>query len=1049
MTPHSSLNMFRWLVGVVLLSAGLSGCDSGSNDIDPSAALAAGNRLDSLNTTTSGTVPASEVYAHPYLMKADKISHEEGSENAMPYYEAAVSLFEKEQNWEGMISAKNRISAYYFERFDFDSLLINLEATMELGEKHLDSSSLSFSEVLYWFGIYYERTNDPYKALTFQLKALENRIRHLGDNHLLVAQTLKAIGDTYMYVLSDFYNAESYYQNSVDIKSRLLDSSSVELVRGYYALASAKRLTEDTESAINYGLKALKTALMNPKENKQRIGLCHNILANTYNDKNDYENAKYHYQKAIKISKANSGDNNSDLPVYYNGLGTIYLQQNQFEIAKSYFLKGLEINRSYFPSDLDGIADNFLSLGLVFTGKKQFDSAYKYFNKSLDIKVKEFGEKNGKTGVIYEFIGDMYTRQGQVEIALKNYQKALISLVADFEETSPFVNPGFFDGNYGFRLISVIIKKALALKRHYHHSNDIKFLEASLKTYLLAGRIIDSKRNNDITEESRLVLIENYFQDEMENGIDCAFLLYKLTGKEEYQNTAFQMIEKSKYMLLFESLMKNKKNQQFGVPDSLLIMEKNLKVEMAFFKQNLDKEVQKENPDYQEIDEWQNKVFATAIKQEKLYEKLKEAYPNYYDIKFDSVTLSVNDIQKALHEKEKEIITFYCGKNNIYSLSISAETVQFERLEKSESLERAIVIYLEQMSYSPDITDPENYKLFCESAFQLYQSLMEPIIRDSNIRKNLVIIPHGELSILPFESLIKSRPAYTKVDYKNLDYLLNDYQFSYAYSANLLFKERIKRTKSDEPALLAFSYSNQINPQTKYNEIIGSSREINNISKLIDGTYYKGLEATESAFKSMAPQFDILHLAVHGKANDDSKSGNSLVFKNESDSANDGILYSYELLNLSLNAKLVVLSACETGLGKQFKGEGIFSMARSFAYAGSESIIMSYWKANDNATAEIMENFYKHLVEGATVDAALKNAKIVYMKNAEELTAHPSTWAAFVALGNMGSPVFQGKNNYAGMIWYFILGIIMLSVIFFSKKTRPGTAKPHPGGGND
>ena len=305
------------------------------------------------------------------------------------------------------------------------------------------------------------------------------------------------------------------------------------------------------------------------------------------------------------------------------------------------------------------------------------------------------------------------------------------------------------------------------------------------------------------------------------------------------------------------------------------------------------------------------------------------------------------------------------------------------------------------------------------------------------MRKNLVIIPHGELSILPFEALIKSRPDYKKVDYKSLDYLLNDYQFSYAYSANLLFKDRVKRTKRNKPDLLAFSYSNQINPQREYNEILGSSREINNISKLVDGTYYKGIEATESAFKSMAPQFDILHLAVHGKANDDSKSGNSLVFKNESDSANDGILYSYELLNLSLNARLVVLSACETGLGKRFKGEGIFSMARSFAYAGSESIIMSYWNANDNATAEIMENFYKHLVDGATVNAALKNAKVIYMKNAEELTAHPSTWAAFVALGNMGTPIFQPKNIYAGMIWYVILGIIILSGVFFLLK-KPG-----------
>ena len=1039
MIPQPAPNIASWLFGIVLLSIGLEGCDSGSSDQKSVEANAMGSQSDSLETLAAK--PMGEVYTHPYLIKADEIRNKEGFTNAIPYYEAAVSLFEKDGNWEGLISAKNRVSSYYADRsyYDisyYDSLLINLENTWELGKKYLESTSLSFSEIQYWFGKYFEETNEPYQSISFHQKALNNRVKQLGNNNLSVAESLKALGDVYFYQLSDYNNAENFYEKSVDIKSQLLDSANVDLIRGYYSMARVKRLNDDTESAINYGLKALKIAMMNPIENKQRIGLCHNVLANIYNDKNDYKNAELHYQKAIEISKAKFGENNHDLPIYYNGLGTIFLQQKELGLAKSYFTQSLHINELYFPDDLDEIADNFTSLGLVYTQLKLYDSALIYFNKSLEIKLKQFGTKNARTGLIYEFLGDMYADKGHLEMALQHYQNALISIVENFNENDVFVNPKFSSQVHGFRFVHVIISKALLLKRCYHESHNIKYLEASLKTYLLANKIIDRKRNNDITEESRLVLIENHFQDQMENGIDCAFLLYQLTGKPEFQNTAFQLIEKTKYMLLFESLIKNKKNQQFGVPDSLLALEKNLKVEMAFFKQNLDELLQDENLNQQQVDRLQNKVFSTAVKQEKLYKKLKDEYPRYYDIKFDSVTLSIKDIQKALKNRGVEIIEFYYGKKNIYILSISNEIIKFQRLEKSQLLENAITTYLEQISSSPDITSLENYRRFCQSASQLYELLMKPILTKDSLNKNLVIIPHGRLSVLPFESIIKPVADYNKVDYKNLSYLIKDHQFSYAYSANLLFKTKTKQQAISKPKILAFSYSNEFHKPKNRDEIIGSSKEINTISKFVKGTFYKGQYATESTFKSTASQFDILHLAVHGRADDESKLSNRLLFKNELDSTNDGVLHSYEVLNLNIDAKLVVLSACETGLGQQFKGEGIFSMARSFAYAGCEAIIMSYWKAKDNATADIMGSFYKYLVDGATVDKALRKAKISFINESEELTAHPSAWAAFVPFGDMSTPIFQNQNASAEVLGYFFLISVITLILWYMAKNK-------------
>ena len=189
-----------------------------------------------------------------------------------------------------------------------------------------------------------------------------------------------------------------------------------------------------------------------------------------------------------------------------------------------------------------------------------------------------------------------------------------------------------------------------------------------------------------------------------------------------------------------------------------------------------------------------------------------------------------------------------------------------------------------------------------------------------------------------------------------------------------------------------------------------------------------GNQATEHNFKSKAPNYDILHLAIHGQA-DDSLFNTKLIFKNNLDTIEDGLLYDFELYDLKLKANLVVLSACETGLGKQFKGEGIYSIARGFAYAGCPSIIMSYWKANDRATAQVMNHFYKELTNGKTINRSLRNAKLAYLDQADEFSAHPASWAALVPLGDVDKNVYQ-KEGRLKHFFFFVLGLLIIPFIF-------------------
>jgi CHAT domain-containing protein len=178
---------------------------------------------------------------------------------------------------------------------------------------------------------------------------------------------------------------------------------------------------------------------------------------------------------------------------------------------------------------------------------------------------------------------------------------------------------------------------------------------------------------------------------------------------------------------------------------------------------------------------------------------------------------------------------------------------------------------------------------------------------------------------------------------------------------------------------------------------------------------------------------DIIHLGIHGVGDEEVEDNSRLIFRK--DSLDDAELYSYEIYNLDLTAGLVVLSACESGLGRNQKGEGIFSIARAFTYAGCPASVMSLWKARDVFTAEIMVQFYENLHQGASVSTSLRNAKLQFLKQVDGPTAHPANWAAFVL---NGQDVKFAKPRTLTWLYGVVIASLFLSVIILYLKKRKG-----------
>ena len=346
-----------------------------------------------------------------------------------------------------------------------------------------------------------------------------------------------------------------------------------------------------------------------------------------------------------------------------------------------------------------------------------------------------------------------------------------------------------------------------------------------------------------------------------------------------------------------------------------------------------------------------------------------------------------------------------------------------------------------QQANATNQTEQENFQTFVDLAYQGYQTILEPITnRLPADVKELIIIPDAALNYLPFEVLLSKAVTAKKVDYLTLPYALHDYQFHYGYSGTLLLENRRQYQQLEtNDKILAYAPPYQSTEpiaqrgsmrtlRSGIAQLKGTAKEIQAIANYFEGEFDCSPTATKANFTKQVSDFGILHLAMHGQPSLDNPNNAHLVFSNLNNETNkDNLLHHYEITALETQAQLAVLSACETGVGKEIEGEGVMSLGRGFMYAGIPSIVMSLWKMNDQSTSELMPLFYKNLSGGMRKDKALHQAKLAYLNNALPEQAHPFYWSGFVSLGD-AQPI--KKANSAFSFWWIGLGLLGLLVGF-------------------
>jgi CHAT domain-containing protein len=258
------------------------------------------------------------------------------------------------------------------------------------------------------------------------------------------------------------------------------------------------------------------------------------------------------------------------------------------------------------------------------------------------------------------------------------------------------------------------------------------------------------------------------------------------------------------------------------------------------------------------------------------------------------------------------------------------------------------------------------------------------------------------------------------LNYAQESFLLKKYPIGYGYSATL-YSNSLNSVHEVAPNFLGIAPDYKNSKDSLLDVPLGL-QGVKRIARLTFGKSLTGGNATKREFKRYCGRYGIIHFYAHG-FDDTLNPANSKLYLTPSlaDSADDGYLHAWEVYNMQLNAKLVVLASCYSGSGRISNGEGVLSISRSFMYAGSQSVVMSLWAAAHKPTSDILTNFYLNLLKGMRKDEALRLAKLKYLNDKENIFVHPRFWAGIVVNGNQNK-IF---NN-----WFLKRGVLVGVVIY-------------------
>ncbi len=645
--------------------------------------------------------------------------------------------------------------------------------------------------------------------------------------------------------------------------------------------------------------------------------------------------------------------------------------------------------------------------------------------------------KHTLISLAYKLLDDNYLIQNKYDSSLFYYQKSLISVVNSFNNPDIYSNPSIDSSLFDIRLLDNLKSKAQALELFAGEQKDsaakLKCLNCSLSTIDLALQLIDRIRNNYMSEESRIYLAENEKETYL-FGTHLAYSLYLLTHDPRMGEKMYSIAQKAESAILRNEIAGNELLYSSGVPDSLREEQNTLSSEIAAYSNLILDENRKIIPDSNKIALWKDALFDMNREKERVAAKIETVFPKFHDLIRKTEPGSLKQIQGKL--KEDETIVDYLlsnqytdGKRKLYVFLISAKSLKFNEIWLDSLFVRNADILRKTSDPTFSGGSKVSYAAYTDALHYMYLNLIRPVEEQFSGNK-LIIIPDEEIGWLSFDAFLKNKPARGQKDYEGLHYLINDYTFSYGYSSSLIFNK--SRNFNLRAKVYAFSPDYDTSKTAGSAAVLhGTGIEIGSIYNGFSGIKFTGNEATKANFIASLKNPVILHLAMHSMSDSTNSKYSYLLFDTHNEK--EGKLYNYEISLKRIISPMVVLSACNSGSGTLYFGEGLMSLARSFTLAGAASVIKTAWDINDDASAAVMTSFYHYLSKGNEKNEAMRQAKLDYLRSCSPEFAHPYFWAAYQVLGD-NTPVARDSHKYIIVIGLAALLPALLLLVYFKRR---------------
>ena len=823
------------------------------------------------------------------------------------------------------------------------------------------------------------------------------------------------------YNRQQYSQAAEHYNEAIRIATELYGSEYELLGDVYINQGNIYTKMADYTKAREYYQKALALINKYNNSNDQRIQLLYNNIGYTHQRQEDYESAIKNY---LQVIKGNS--NYLNLVKAYRNSGQCYYALNQLERAEECFTSAIAIAKKINPIDELELAYSFQDYGDFLVETKKDIKGIEFLNNSLSILERQENQNGSDAAYVHTILGNFYSKQPEMLLtALSHFQCALKAQESKFTSDNIEDNPDIALSESPYELLGILAKKGDVLFKLYEKTSQDNYLLASATAFNLAIRLFDELKTNYSYDESKL-FISGQSNFIFQQALRVAYKLYEQTGDVAYLSNAFYYSEKTKYSTLLEAYREAVLRNE-TVPKS--IVDKQIRIKEALEEKNrtLYALKQKDTTKLLNTDVLNAAIFDLNREYDSIQDEIKNMSPDYFYANYSSNIISPDKIQHKL-SKNQVLIEYSLQDTLLYSFFIS----KHDFIVNSTTINTHYIDSLRQSISDQGLANftLKDYNCFVNASYYLYGKYIEPIKLHLK-NKSIIIIPDGKSGYIPFEALLTSYPQSKRMDFRTLNYLILDNPISYAYSSTILFEKRNKSHLFHKNRLIAFApdYSNmeenasQDSIVSRLLPIPGVTAEVNAISKYFKGKILTGEEATEESFKRYAPEYDILHLAMHTLINDKNPIYSKLVFTPTSlPNSNEGLLYTSELFTMTMKARMAVLSACQTGYGDIKEGEGILSLARGFFYAGVPSVIMTLWSVEDVSSTEIMTSFYSNLKKGMRKDDALREAKLKFLKKQDPIATHPRFWAGYVTIGQQ-DPIINKK------IYFLIPAILLLFII--------------------